>query len=144
MPNLNRIPTPSSWDPSAVPELAPKPPQRYTKTEFPSVESAVKRVAGVPLPFADLSRGAGSLVNNAAVLASSPLLAGLLRPEYAENEMVPAGLSPMGQDEASRVLAAEAGMGGQSDGMRSWANAPRSDSGAQVRDMRALLSRRQP
>lgn len=35
---------------------------------FPSIEGAVQQMTGVTLPFADMSRGRGSLLGNAAVL----------------------------------------------------------------------------
>lgn len=39
------------------------------KTEFPSIEGTIKNLTGYTLPFIDASRGAGSLLNNAAVFA---------------------------------------------------------------------------
>ena len=126
-----RQPTqPTSWSPSAASAIGAKPPQRYTVAEFPSIEKAIQDTTGASLPFVDLTRGPGALASNAAVLASSPLLKGLVRPEYAENEMVPAGLSPMAQDEASRLLSAEPGFGGQEPAMLAWANEPQRDAGS--------------
>ena len=133
---------PPTWNPAGVPSLVPKPPQRYTVAEFPSVESAVKSTTGVTLPFVDLTRGPGSLVNNAATIASSPLLKGLMAPTYAENEMIPEGLSPMQQDAAYEFLASEQQRSGQEDAMRAWANEPVRDSGQRVRSMKDLLSGR--
>jgi hypothetical protein len=43
------------------------------KSEVPSVEGAVKALTGVTLPFVDMSRGGGSLLNNAAVLGEGAL-----------------------------------------------------------------------
>lgn len=77
--------------------VRPVPPKQFTRGEVPSVEGAVKQLTGVTLPFADLSRGPGSLVSNAAVIGSSPLLSGLTAPpRYAENEIFPR--NPTSQD----------------------------------------------
>lgn len=133
---------PASWNPSASSAIGAEPPQRYTVAEFPSVEKAIKDTTGVTLPFVDLTRGPGALANNASVIASSPLLKGLVGREYAENEMVPAGLSPTAQDEASRLLSAEPGFGGHESAMLAWANEPQRDAGSQVRTMKDLLTAR--
>jgi len=77
--------------------VRPAPPQQFTRGEVPSIEGSVKRLTGVTLPFADLSRGPGSLAGNAAVIGSSPLLSGLISPPvYAENEIFPR--NPTSQD----------------------------------------------
>jgi hypothetical protein len=77
--------------------VRPVPPQQFTRGEVPSIEGSVKRLTGVTLPFADLSRGPGSLVSNAAVVGSSSLLSGLTAPTtYAENEIFPR--NPTSQD----------------------------------------------
>lgn len=85
---------------------------------------------------------AGSAASNAAVLASSPLLSGLLSRTYAENEMIPAGLRPSMQKEASTLLALDPGMEGRADDMLAWANAPATPSAIQAQDMKSLLLRR--
>lgn len=57
---------------------------------FPSIEGAVQQMTGVTLPFADMSRGKGSLIGNAAVLAEGAMrrMSGPEMPP-AENAMTP-------------------------------------------------------
>ena len=143
MEDRNQPKAPRSWNPAGVPSIGAKPEQKYTYATFPSIEGSLRDTTGVSLPFVDLTRGPGSLVSNTAVLASHPLLKGLLEPEaYAENEMVPPGLTPTAQDHAYTALAAESGMGGQEEAFRAWANEPKTDSGNQVRSLKDLLAGR--
>jgi len=64
--------------------------QNVSYGTFPSVEGAVQQLTGVTLPFADMTRGKGSLLTNAVVLGEgiTRRMAQPAMPE-AENALVP-------------------------------------------------------
>lgn len=135
MPNENRPGQRSGYG-----ELRPIPPQPFVRTEVPSIEGAVKGLTGVSLPFADVSRGAGSLANNMAVVGSHPLLSGLTGgAPPAENEIFP--VNPT--DLEVQVLSSPARWEPDSTGDPMDLMRRRSSiAGPQETDMRSLLNRR--